>query len=603
MKTPAARLRVLLAGTILLTLVPALRAAEIPCVWTGVDRIVAVGDLHGDYENFVKILKGTGIVDDRLAWAGGKAHFVQTGDILDRGLQAQEIFDLLRRLEHEAEKAGGMVHVLLGNHEELNITGIAFDYPEYITVEQFVAFLPRNYRHDREREFLKRLQSPFSHRPEDAIDADMKVKLHERWLELMKTDGGRRAYLSGFNDGYGKWLLEKNAVIKINDTIFVHGGISEKYSTWKLATINDRLRHELAFFMGRERVLLRYTRPFKAEIVYDAKGPLWYRDLATRDEGEIRDDLEHILKNLGAKSMVIAHTFYRGNGMSPVVSAQYMSRFDGRLWTIDTGISHVYGGVNSALIIEQGSFVLWGGTDGAEEEVGAPPPAGESLPERSDIEEFLRTAKVGTIVKGAERGRTEPWTIILVSGEDVRRAIFKYVDRRRPSMLPTSYLYELAAYEVDRELGLDIVPAVVEREVGGVKGSLQLFVEGVLPETVRRAKGLEPPNPEEFRDRLENVKIFALLVDDDCENLEDTLVETGTWNVHRVDFSEAFGLSPELRPACPPERAPEGLLEKLQGLDDARLAARLSRYLTKEEVRALMQRKAAIIRLLEGLGR
>jgi hypothetical protein len=355
--------------------------------------------------------------------------------------------------------------------------------------------------------------------------------------------------------------------------------------------------------MGRERVSLRYKRPFKAEIVYDSKGPLWYRDLATRDEGEIRDDLEHILKNLGAKSMVIAHTFYRGNGMSPVVSAPYMSRFDGRLWTIDTGISHVYGGVNSALIIEQGSFVLWGGTDGAEEEVGAPPPAGESLPERSDIEEFLRTAKVGTIVKGAERGRTEPWTIILVSGEDVRRAIFKYVDRRRPSMLPTSYLYELAAYEVDRELGLDIVPAVVEREVGGVKGSLQLLVEGVLPETVRRAKGLEPPDPAGFRDRLETVKIFALLVDDDCENLEDTLVETGTWNVHRVDFSEAFGLSPELRPTCPPERAPEGLLEKLQGLDDARLAARLSRYLTKEEVRALMQRKAAIIRLLEGLGR
>ncbi|HEX2694492.1 MAG TPA: metallophosphoesterase, partial [Acidobacteriota bacterium] len=406
MKTPGSRLRVLLAGPILLTLVLALalRAAEIPCVWTGVDRVVAVGDLHGDYGNFVKILKGTGIVDGRLAWAGGTAHLVQTGDILDRGPEAKEIFDLLRRLEPEAAKAGGMVHVLLGNHEELNITGIAFDYPDYITVEQFVAFLPRNYRRDREREFLKTLQAPFSHRTEDAVDADIKVKLRERWLELMKTDRGHRAYLSGFNEGYGKWLLEKNAVIKINDTIFVHGGISEKYSTWKLGTINDRLRRELAFFMGRERVLLSYVRPFKAEIVYDSKGPLWYRDLATRDEGEIRGDLEHILENLGAKSMVIAHTFYRGNGMSPVVSAQYMSRFDGRLWTIDTGISHYYGGVNSALIIEQGKFVLWGGTDGVEEAAGAPPPAGASVPGCPDIEEFLRTATVGTIVRGAERG-------------------------------------------------------------------------------------------------------------------------------------------------------------------------------------------------------
>jgi hypothetical protein len=602
MRIPAFRPQILLAGTILLALLPAARAAEIPCLWTGVERIVAVGDLHGDYEDFVKILKGTGIVDDRLAWAGGKAHLVQTGDILDRGPQAKEILDLLRRLEHEAAKAGGMVHVLLGNHEELNITGIAFDYPDYIMVEQFVAFLPRIYRRYREREYLKSLQAPFSHRSEDAVDADMKVKLRERWLKLMKTDGGRRAYIQGFNEEYGKWLLEKNAVIKINDTIFAHGGISDKYSTWKLGTINDLLRRELAFFMGRDRVFLRYKRPFEPKIVYDAKGPLWYRDLATGDEREMRGELEHILENLGAKSMVIAHTFYRGNGMSPVVSPLYMSRFGGRLWVIDTGISRFYGGINSALIIERGDFVLWGGTEGVEEATGTPPPAGAIGPGRPDMEEFLRTAPIGNIVRGAERGRTEPWTVVLADGEDVRKAIFKYVDRRQPSVLPTSYMYELAAYEVAKELGLDIVPPVVEREIGGVKGSLQLLVEGVMPETARRARGLEPPDPATFSDRLETVKIFALLVDDDCENLEDTLVDTGTWIVHRVDFSEAFSLSPEPRPGCIQGPVPGGLLAKLRGLDDAKLGARLSPYLTKGEVQALVQRKTAIIRLLEGGG-
>ena len=597
------RLRIFLAGTLLLALTPTLRAAEIPCVWTGVDRVVAVGDLHGDYGNFIKILKGTGIVDDRLAWAGGKAHLVQTGDVLDRGPQGKEIFDLLIRLEREAPKAGGMVHALLGNHEELNITGIAFDYPDYITAEQFVAFLPRGYRSDRERELLKSLQAPFADRTEGPVDAEMKVKLHERWLQLMKTEDGRRAYLKGFNEDYGKWLLRKNAVIKINDTIFCHGGISEGYSTWKLGTINDLMRRELAFFMGRDRVFLRYKRPFEPKIVYDSKGPLWYRDLATRDEGEIRGDIEHILKNLGARSMVIAHTFYRGNGMSPVVSPSFMSRFDGRLWIIDTGISEFYGGVNSALIIERGEFSLWGASGAVDEAAGAPPPEGTRVPGRPDMEEFLRSAPIGNIVRAGQRGRTEPWTVILADGEDVRKAIFKYVDRRRPSVLPDSYMYELAAYEVSQELGLDIVPPVVGREIGGFKGSLQLLVEGVLPETVRRAKGLEPPDPAAFRDRLETVKIFALLVDDDCENLEDTLVETGTWKVRRVDFSEAFGLSAEPRPGCPPEPPPpEGLLAKLRGLNDSKLTARLARYLIKEEVQALVQRKAALIRLLEGLG-
>jgi hypothetical protein len=61
------------------------RAAEIPCVWSDVEKIVTVGDLHGDYENFVKILLGTGLVDEKLQWAGRDTHFVQTGDIMDRG--------------------------------------------------------------------------------------------------------------------------------------------------------------------------------------------------------------------------------------------------------------------------------------------------------------------------------------------------------------------------------------------------------------------------------------------------------------------------------------------------------------------------------------
>jgi hypothetical protein len=282
-----------------------------------------------------------------------------------------------------------------------------------------------------------------------------------------------------------------------------------------------------------------------------------------------------------------------------------LSRFEGRLWTIDTGISLYYGGARSALIIERGNFVLWGESDGGEEASGAPPPSSAGALGSSDMEEFLRTAPVGDIFRGAQRGRTEPWTVVLAEGVDVRRAIFKYVDRRRPSVLPTSYMYELAAYEVARELGLDIVPPVVEREIGGVKGSLQLLVESALPETVRRARGLEPPDPAVFRDRLETIKIFALLVDDACENLEDTLVETGTgtWVVHRVDFSEAFGLSPEPRPGCVEGPVPEGLFAKLRGLDDAKLGARLSRYLTKEEARALVQRRAALIRLLEELGR
>ena len=579
------------------------RAAEIPCVWSGVEKIVAVGDLHGDYENFVKILLGTGLVDEKLRWAGGGAHFVQTGDIMDRGPGAKMIFDVLRRLEKEAGRAGGKVHVLLGNHEELNITGIAFDYPDYITVEQFVSFLPRDYRRQKEREFLKRIGGTFTHWNEETPDAGTRDKLHEFWRGLMRTDDARHVYIDSFNDTYGKWLLEKNAVIRINDTVFVHGGISEKYSTWKLESINSLLRNELSFFKGRRKVFLRYAKPFEAKIVYDADGPLWFRDLAVKDESSIKGEFERVLENLGAGHMVIAHTFYRGNGVTPVVAPRFMSRFNGKLWIIDTGISSYYGGINSALLIEKENFMLWGDTEADEAVLGitSPEAAEDGGGSAGDLEDYLRKAGVGTIIRGAQRGRTEPWTIILDDGQVVRRSIFKYVDRRRPSMLPDSYFYEIAAYEFSKLLGLDIVPPVVERQIEGTKGSLQAFVESAVPEAARRRNGPEPPEPLKFGEALESVRVFALLVNDTCENLEDTLVETGTWRVFRVDFSEAFGPSPELRPDCGLTSCPDGLCLKLRDLDDRVIGQRLAPYLNKDEIGALIRRKGRLIRLLEDL--
>ena len=130
--------------SLLLVLAP-LNAGKIPCKWSGVEKIVAVADIHGDYDNFEKILIGTDLVDENLDWIGGKTHLVQLGDILDRGDKAKEAFDLLMKLEKQAETAGGMVHVLIGNHEEANITGIVFDQARYLTPGQLLSFLPPAY--------------------------------------------------------------------------------------------------------------------------------------------------------------------------------------------------------------------------------------------------------------------------------------------------------------------------------------------------------------------------------------------------------------------------------------------------------------------------
>ncbi|HPW18373.1 MAG TPA: hypothetical protein PLP83_08335, partial [Candidatus Aminicenantes bacterium] len=88
---------------------PALTAEEIPYAWTGVERVVAVADIHGDYEQFVYIMAHpqVGLIDSDLRWIGGKAHFVQLGDIADRGPGARKVYETLMRLEREAAAAGG----------------------------------------------------------------------------------------------------------------------------------------------------------------------------------------------------------------------------------------------------------------------------------------------------------------------------------------------------------------------------------------------------------------------------------------------------------------------------------------------------------------
>jgi len=327
---------------------------EIPCVWTGVEKITAVGDLHGDYEAFVAILIGTGVVDHELHWVAGAMHFVQMGDVMDRGPEARRIFDLLRRLEKEAEAAGGRVHVLIGNHEMMNISGIAFDYPEFVTVEQFLSFLPEDFIKAKEKDFLirKRAAAPSRDGRIEISDAERRAL----WTEVLQKDSGaREQYLRFFRKEYGSWITGFNTVIKINDTVFVHGGISPEYSLKPLVELNDTVRLELRLAMYTKQVINNTN--FQFHVLYDRDGPLYYRELAQQNENLFADQVDSILTNLQARQIVIGHTVV----VAPTASK--MKRFGGKVWAIDTGISTCYQGPLSALIIDGGRFQLWGVKD------------------------------------------------------------------------------------------------------------------------------------------------------------------------------------------------------------------------------------------------
>jgi len=315
---------VLIALVMLLGLVrPA--AAKPTSIWTGVAKIVAIGDLHGDFEHFVRLLRGTDLVDGDLKWTGGKSHLVQMGDIMDRGDDARKIFDLIRRLEKEAEAAGGWVHMLLGNHEEMNLMGRSIQYEGYVTVQQFIDFLPDRFK------------------AAEARRAGGKVS-NSRWKELMTDPDSEavNAYHENFLETYGRWIAEHNVAIKINTTVFVHGGLTESFAAMGLQAVNDLFHSEIQrVFRGEE---------FRPRILFQPGGPLWNRDLASTDETpEYKARLDRILASLKAERIVVAHTptAFRGR-------VEDMQRYEGKVWVIDTGISSSFHGRVWALVIKDG---------------------------------------------------------------------------------------------------------------------------------------------------------------------------------------------------------------------------------------------------------
>src|SRR4051794_36445651 len=99
-------------------------------------RIVAVGDLHGDYSAWQDIARGAGLIDANGHWAGGNTILVQLGDITDRGPDSLRIVRSLQQLQKEAPRKGGKTIVVLGNHEAMNLLGDN----RYTTPGEYAAF-------------------------------------------------------------------------------------------------------------------------------------------------------------------------------------------------------------------------------------------------------------------------------------------------------------------------------------------------------------------------------------------------------------------------------------------------------------------------------
>jgi len=311
-----------LVVALLLGAVPASSPAEDVCN-VEAPRVVAVGDIHGSYDNFVAVLGMAGIVDEDAHWTGGTTHLVQTGDFTDRGKDTRKAMDLLKRLQKEAKDAGGRAHILLGNHEVMNILGDlrsvnSEEYESFRTMES-MRRIQRFYASalSRARDRARAADQEFD---EDAFRKKLEKEAPLGFVERMRAFG---------KDGeYGRWLRDLPVVARVNGVVFLHGGLTPETAALGCEEINSRVHRDLNEGFDETR-----AQP-GATLAAGGAGPLWYRGLATEDETVYAPALEQILEGMDARAIVVAHTVTK--------TGKIQSRFDGRVVMIDVGMAPAY---------------------------------------------------------------------------------------------------------------------------------------------------------------------------------------------------------------------------------------------------------------------
>jgi Calcineurin-like phosphoesterase len=350
--------------------------------------VVAIGDVHGNFDGFCAILQRVGIIDAERHWTGGKVTLVQVGDLIDRGPKPREVMDLVMSLEEQAAKAGGRVVPLLGNHEIMNLMGDL----RYVTTENYASFADSESENRRKTAFEKYSAWRKSH-PQLLAELYQPV-LPETEAEWMtKHPVGFIEQRDAFSPKgvYGKWVRQRSALAKIGSVIFLHGGISPTVISMKPDEINARIRGEIQQYddarqaLTDDGVLLPFftlqeaAAASQAEVIAERKspalsnparqakiikflefsswlciredGPLWFRGYDQWSEEEGLAQMEKILKAYNATAIVVGHTVQR--------AAQIRSRFGGKVMLIDTGMLSTYypGGKASALeITDDGKF-------------------------------------------------------------------------------------------------------------------------------------------------------------------------------------------------------------------------------------------------------
>lgn len=615
--SPAGRLRHRAAALAAALVLATALAAASDC-----ERVVAVGDLHGGIEDLETILKETGLTDDAGEWIGGDACLVQLGDMVDRGPSSRAVLDRLMAL---ATARPEQVFVLLGNHEVMTLVGDLRDtHPG-----EFAAFAAEETEAERDAAF---------ERWRSGTRDEFRQRFPPGWFAR------RRAFAP---DGrYGSWLLSLPVVQRLDDSVFVHGGLEPNQARVPPSTLARRIRREVTEFLRLRDALeaagvivpfasfedvflqadswLYELRKAAAEdegegevedsgpeeetagvvetllrlrngLFIAPEGPLWNRALANGAEADLVGPVGEILDTFDVERIVVGH--------SPRESHRIESRLDGRVFLTDTGAGPERPGTVSALEIDASG--VRARYPGGEPETLATPPMPDDAVERMLAE--------GTVISMEDIGVgiTKPQRVTLELDGRTMRAAFKTINQHETGMIrfqsgvemnfTDDYRYERAAYLLDRMLGLYMVPPAVIRKLDGREGALIAWVENAVNERDRAERRLRPENPLRLIYQRATMELFDALILNDDRNLANQLYTPADGRLHLIDHSRSFRTDKDLpeRYLSQPASLTPQLQDTLRSLELETLRERLGDLLSRAQTKALIARRDKILAKIE----